>query len=215
MALFPSEIYRFTADKLRQVCSEEGVDSEEPVRVLRQRIMRHLNAGTMASIQDDVNIRTSVSTNLSGETIQVGPHIIDDNSHEVASDGPNSVFVDLMRQVPLFLRKNRKPFYSLLPGWMNYMLSDDRPFVVRILPLVSGAILRIFGAFLRNERSWEQCKSELLREIFPHFVRERTFPRMSRNISTLQRWEKTYSDRTDINQSASGRRRRRTLRCVD
>jgi hypothetical protein len=26
---------------------------------------------------------------------------------------------------------------------------------------------------LRNGRSWEQCKRDLLREIFPHFVRER------------------------------------------
>ena len=95
-------------------------------------------------------------------------------------------------------------------------LSDDTPFVVRILPLVSGALLRFFGDCLRNERSWEQCKIELLREyFFLHFVRERTFPRMSRNISTLQWWEKTYIDRTDTNQSARGRRRRRTVRCVD
>ena len=100
MALFPSEIYRLTADKLRQVCSEEGVDSDVPVRVLRQRVMRHLNAGTMACKQDDVNIKASVSTNLSGQMIQVEPHNIDDYSHEVATDGPKSVFVELMRQFP-------------------------------------------------------------------------------------------------------------------
>jgi len=138
MALFPSEIYRFTADKLRQVCSEEGVDSEEPVRVLRQRIMRHLNAGTMASIQDDVNIRTSVSTNLSGETIQVGPHNIDDYSHEVASDGSKSVLGELMRQVPPLSTEEPEAilwFIARLDELYALGLTDDRPFVVRILPL--------------------------------------------------------------------------------
>ena len=44
---------------------------------------------------------------------------------------------------------------------------------VRILPLVSGGVLRFFGDCLRNGRSWEQCKSEVLKEFFPHFVRER------------------------------------------
>ena len=52
-------------------------------------------------------------------------------------------------------------------------LSDDRSFAVRILPLVSGAVLGFFGDCLRNGRTWEQCKSELLPEFFPHFVRER------------------------------------------
>jgi len=34
-------------------------------------------------------------------------------------------------------------------------------------------VLRFFGDCLRSWRDWEQCKSELLREFFPHFVRER------------------------------------------
>jgi len=42
-----------------------------------------------------------------------------------------------------------------------------------MLPLVSGAVLRFFGECLGNGRSWEQCKRELLKEFFPHFVRER------------------------------------------
>ena len=54
--------------------------------------------------------------------------------------------------------------------------SDDRSFVVRILPLVSGAVFGFFGDCLRNGRTWEQCESELLREFFPHFVRERMIP---------------------------------------
>jgi len=52
-------------------------------------------------------------------------------------------------------------------------LIDDRMFIVRILPLVSGAVLRFFGDCLRNGRNWAQSKGDLLREFFPHFVRER------------------------------------------
>jgi len=72
------------------------MDSEGPVRVLRQRLVRHLSAGTMTSKQDDVNIKASVSTNFSGETIQVGPHNIYDSSHAGANGAPNSVFVELI-----------------------------------------------------------------------------------------------------------------------
>ena len=52
-------------------------------------------------------------------------------------------------------------------------LCDDRSFVICILPLVPGVILRLFGEWLRNGRDWEQCKRGLLREFFPHFIRER------------------------------------------
>ena len=48
-------------------------------------------------------------------------------------------------------------------------LGDDRSFIVRILPLVSGIVLRFFGDCLRNGRTWEQCKDDLLREFFSPF----------------------------------------------
>jgi len=52
-------------------------------------------------------------------------------------------------------------------------LVDNKAFLVRILPLVSGAVLRFFVECLPSGRSWEQCKRELMKEFFPHFVRER------------------------------------------
>jgi len=56
-----------------------------------------------------------------------------------------------------------------------YMLKlcDDRAFVTRILPLVPGVILRFFGDYLISGRDWEQSKKALLREFFPHLIRER------------------------------------------
>ena len=44
---------------------------------------------------------------------------------------------------------------------------------MRILSLVSGAVVRFIGECLKGGRTWEQSKTELLREFFPHFVRER------------------------------------------
>jgi len=75
-------------------------------------------------------------------------------------------------------------------------LGDDRSFVVRILPLVSGAVLRFFGDYLRNGRTWEQCKVELLREFFPHFVRER----MVRDLITFDFHQQGQSVREYIDQ---------------
>jgi len=52
-------------------------------------------------------------------------------------------------------------------------LCEDRVFITRILPLVPGVIMRFFGECLRSQRNWEQCKAEVMRKFFPHFMRER------------------------------------------
>jgi len=52
-------------------------------------------------------------------------------------------------------------------------LVDNKMFVVRVQPKVSGAVLRFFGDCLRNGKNWGQCKSELLKDFFPLFIRER------------------------------------------
>jgi len=87
MALVSSDIYRLTVDQLRKVCAKEGLDSAGPVRVLRQRLVRHFNDATMATKQDGVSTKASVSTYLSGDKVQVGPQEHDDNSHAGASAG--------------------------------------------------------------------------------------------------------------------------------
>jgi hypothetical protein len=52
MALTPSEVYWCSAAELRQLCYEEGLDSEEPVRALRDRVVRHLKARAMKNKQE-------------------------------------------------------------------------------------------------------------------------------------------------------------------
>ena len=199
MAFVPSDIYRLTVDKLRRVCAEEGLDSEGPVRVLRQRLVRHFNAATMVTKRDDVSIKASVSTDLSGDKIQVGPLEQDDNSHAGASTGSNSVLVELMRQVPPLTAKEPEAilrFMVRLNETYVLGLGDDRSFIVRILPLVSAAVLRFFGDCLRNGRTWEQWKDDLLREFFPHFVRQR----MMRDLITFNFHQEGQSVREYIDQ---------------
>jgi len=120
--------------------------------------------------QDEVNIKASVSTNLPGETIHVGPQNNDNNSHAGACAGSNSVFLELMRQVPRLSAEEPEAilrFIIRLDEIYALGLNDDGLFVVRILPLVSGAVLGYFGDCLRNGRTWEQRKSEHYVSFFP------------------------------------------------
>ena len=51
------EVYRLSAEKLRQVCSEEGLDAGGPVQYLRQRIVRHLKVKNMAANETTTQYR--------------------------------------------------------------------------------------------------------------------------------------------------------------
>jgi len=100
MALTATEIYKLSAHKLRQLCSNEGLNSAGPVRLLRQRVVRHLKTRTMASQQDAKTPQASVSTDLSADTILTRPLNAYDSSHVGSGDSSVSVLVELMRQVP-------------------------------------------------------------------------------------------------------------------
>ena len=52
-------------------------------------------------------------------------------------------------------------------------LFGDRIFITRILPLVTGSLLSFLEDCLLVGSSWTECKSRLLSEYFPHFIRER------------------------------------------
>jgi hypothetical protein len=52
-------------------------------------------------------------------------------------------------------------------------LTDDRVFIMQILPLTLGGLLQFLGACLCKGSSWVVCKCRLLDEYFPHFVWER------------------------------------------
>jgi len=176
MACTLSEVYRLSADKLRQLCSEEGLDADGPVQSLRQRFVRHLKVKTMASKQDNETAQASVPTDLSADINQNGFQASNTCSHASGIDNTNYVFVELLRQVPSLSTEEPEAILRLVSRLEEIDalgLIDDTGFITRILLLVSGAFLRFFGGCLRNGRSWEQCKGDPLNEFFPHFVRQR------------------------------------------
>ena len=197
MALTPSGVYQLTGDKLRKLCSEEGLDADGPVRSLRQRLVCHLNVKAVVSRQDDETAQASVPTDLSADINQSGFQSSNQCSHACGSDNTNSVFVELLRQAPGLSTEEPEAILQLV-SWLEEIdalgLIDDKGFITRILPLVSGALLRFFGGCLRNGRSWEQCKGDLLNEFFPHFVRER----MIRDLIVFNFHEKGQSLRDYI-----------------
>ena len=52
-------------------------------------------------------------------------------------------------------------------------LVDDRTFITRVLSLAPTGLLQLLCVCLRSGENWAECKSRLLEEHFPHFVRER------------------------------------------
>jgi len=129
----------------------------------------------MASEQDVDSQQAIVPIDLFSETIHAGPQNCSNSSHVGGNDNQVSVFVELWPQVPSLSSEEPEALLRLVSRLDEIYalgLIDDRMFVFCSLPLVSGAALRFFGDCLRNGRNWEQCKTELLNEIFLHFIRE-------------------------------------------
>ena len=97
-------------------------------------------------------------------------------SQHSSEGGQASVLVELLRQViPLSSEEPEEILllFVRLGEVYDLGLADDRQFVTRVLPLVSGSLLKFLGDCLRAVCSWTDCKSRLLDEYFPYFVRER------------------------------------------
>jgi len=172
MALSSAEVYRLTAERLREVCAKQGLDSAGPVRELRQSLAYQLQTDTMASKQDDFDVKGSAQTNVSTDTIQGETPDRERDSHVRGGGDSNSVFVELMRHVSPLTSDDPKAilrFIARLDEVHMLGLCDDRSFVTRILRLIPGVMMRFFGECLRNQMDWNQCKTEIMREFFSPF----------------------------------------------
>ena len=168
MAVTPSEVYKLNIDELRELCSEEGLSSQGPVRLLRPRLVRHLTGATMESKQHAEIVQASVQSDVSLAATHSGPLETNFVSHVGGCNNIVPVIVELL-QVPSLTSDEPETILRLV-GNLDEIhglgLADDKTFVIRILPLLTEAVLRFFGERLRNGRSWEQCKHQLLREFF-------------------------------------------------
>ena len=145
MSLSASEVYHLTADELRQVCSERGLDSSGPVRLLRQRLADHVKGSIMGKSQDEGATQASVPNDLIQTQTDPNSELC---SHGGGRDSRTQVLGELLRQVsPL---RSEEPeailcFFTRVEEIYGLGLVDDSGFVTRILPLVSGSLLRFFG----------------------------------------------------------------------
>ena len=147
MALLASEVYRLTAGKLRQVCSHQELDTSGPVRSLWQRLADHIKSNRMESSGDENITRTSIPTDLVHNVVEPFPPNSGYCSHGGCGDRQTAVFSELLRQVsPLFSEEPEiiLHLFVRLEEIHDLGLVDDRVFVTRILPLVSGNVFDIF-----------------------------------------------------------------------
>jgi len=127
------------------------------------------------SKQHTQTAHASAQSDVSHDPTHKGPFESDCGSHVGGSSNDVPVIVELLLKVQSLSSDEPEAILRLV-GKLDEIhslgLVDDKFFVIRILPLLSGAVLSFFGECLRNGMSWEQCKREFLREFFPHFVRE-------------------------------------------
>ena len=99
MALTSSEVYKLTAERLRQLCFERGLDSEAPIRSLRQRFVRHLSVSKMKSKQEKESEQATTRINSSLSAVLVDHQNSNNSSHAGPFHSPVTVVVELLRQV--------------------------------------------------------------------------------------------------------------------
>jgi len=88
-----------TADKLRQVFSDQELDSSGPVRSLRQGLADHIKRNMMQTVGDEDVTQASVPTDLVHNVMEPVPPKFGDSSHGGGGDSQTQVLVELLRQV--------------------------------------------------------------------------------------------------------------------
>ena len=99
MAVTTSKVYKFNAEELRQICSNEGQGNEGPVRLLQQRLVCHLTGKGMASERATDTERACAQSDLSLDATSIGPQDHFCGSHLVGCGNVVPVIVEILRPV--------------------------------------------------------------------------------------------------------------------
>ena len=176
MDVSATEIYRLTAAELREHCIGRGLDCGGPVRSLRRRLVDHIHNAEMDEAQDKQNVQASVPAELVSNGAGLGPPVEVNVAHSGGANGQAAVLVELLRSIPPLCSEEPTEIMRLfirLDEVYDLKLVMDSEFVIRVMPLVRGSLLRFLGNCSREQCSWAASKSRLLDEYFPYFVRER------------------------------------------
>jgi hypothetical protein len=120
--------------------------------------------------------QASVQNNIMDNVMESVPPTLGLNFHGSSEGCQTPVVGELLCQISPLLSEEPEAILTLfirLDEIFDLGLVNDRVLIMRILPLVTGSLLRFMGDCLHKGNGWAECKSRLLEEYFPYFVRER------------------------------------------
>jgi hypothetical protein len=139
-------------------------------------LAKHVKKARMDLNPGQETPQASVQTNIMNNEMEFVPPTPGLDSHGGSAGCQTPVVVKLLRQVAPLKSEEPEAILTLfirLDEIFDLGIVNDRVFIMRILPLVAGSLLQFMGDCLRAGNSWAECKSQLLDEYFPYFVRER------------------------------------------
>ena len=146
------------------------------MRSLHRRLAEYITSDKIDQKGQHYVTQTSVPTDLLHNRTDTISPIAREISQGGSMNSQAPVLVQLLRKVTPLSSEEPEEILRLFVwlGEINDLgMFDDRHFIKTILPLVSGSLLKFLGGCLREECSWAGCKSRLMEEYFPYFVRER------------------------------------------
>jgi hypothetical protein len=150
------------------------LDPEGTVRELRSRLVDYLKGSQMDQSGDREIAQARVTSESVHNVLDRSPLPVTAGSH--GGSDCVSVLVELLRGItPLSSEKPEEILwlFEKLGEVQALGLVDDRTFLVRILPLVTGSLLKFDGNCLIEQLSWVESRARLLADYFPYIVRER------------------------------------------
>jgi hypothetical protein len=121
-------------------------------------------------------VQASDPTDLELNGAEGFPPILMSSFQGNCGDSPMQVLIELLRQVSPVRSESPKDIlclFATLGEIYDLKLVDNRVFMSRIMPFLTGSLLKFLGDCLREGNSWAECKSRLLENYFPGFVKER------------------------------------------
>jgi hypothetical protein len=167
-----SHVYRLTGEDLREQCAAVGVNREGTVQELRRRLVEFLRADADSESQ----VPNMDETTRARADEEPKPPPSDVSGQVGPGDGCTQILVELLRKIPPISASEPEGIMNLFIRLNNVHklnLVNDRAFLIRILPLLSGDMLGLLGQCLQEGKSWEQYRNLVREKVFPHFVRER------------------------------------------
>ena len=176
MDLSATSLYLLRVDQLRIECVKRGLASSGSVRLLRGRLREYLRNLEMGGdeVYDHEQAAAAVDAGNFNVSMHNGPG--ENNNSGINGNNYSSVLMGLVKQIPPLLSEKPEEilkFFVRVEEMYKLGLTDDRAFIMLILPLLPAGVLQFFGICLQQGNTWAVCKAKLVDKYFPHFIRER------------------------------------------